>query len=62
MSEVKTDVYIVVHPKLQMTFGGKSQKVEVGSEVTLTEAQAKRMGKKVKPFVRAKKVDASKAK
>ena len=57
MSEVKTDVYIVVHPKLQMTFGGKSQNVKPGTEVTLTEAQAKRLGLKVKPFIKAKKVE-----
>jgi hypothetical protein len=60
MSEVKTSVYIVVHPKLQMMSGGKSQRVEVDTEITLTDEQAKRMGKKVKPFVKAKKVDASK--
>ena len=60
MSEVKTDIYVVVHPKLQMSFGGKSQHVEPGTEITLTEEQAKRMGTKVKPFVKPKKVNASK--
>jgi hypothetical protein len=60
MSESKASVYTVVHPKLQMTLGGKSQAIEVGTELTLTDAQAKRMGGKVKPLAKTKKVDASK--
>lgn len=60
MSEQKTEIYIVVHPKLQMSFGGKSQHVEQGTEIKLTKEQAERMGSKVKPFVTPKKLDASK--
>lgn len=43
-----------------MSFGGKSQHVEQGTEIKLTKEQAERMGSKVKPFVTPKKLDASK--
>lgn len=46
--------YVVVHPKLNMTCGGKSQCVKVGTVLKgLTDSQVKRMGGKIKPLVAA---------
>jgi hypothetical protein len=43
----KTVKRIVVHPKLTMRVDGHMQRVPVGTELTLTETQAKRLGRKV---------------
>ena len=48
--------YVIKHPNLNFVVSGKTQKLEVGAEVELTELQAKKLGKKVAPFKAAKSV------
>ena len=41
----------VVHPKLYLAVKGKMQKIEVGTPLSLTDAQAKAFGSKVEKIV-----------
>lgn len=50
----------VTHPKLYMAVNGKLQHVEKGTELVLSEEQAKRLSSKVQVVKQAKKVDARK--
>ena len=52
--------HVVTHPKLHMLVNGQTQKMEVGTEMKLTGAQAKLLGSKVKEIKTAKKVDMTK--
>lgn len=48
----KSTRYIVVHPKLNMAVGGKSQRVEAGTILPpLTDAQIESLGSKIKEYV-----------
>lgn len=61
MADVKR---IVEHNKLYMRVNGETVHLEKGSEVTMTEEQAKRLGKKVSEpkAKKSAKADAGKAK
>lgn len=53
--------YVVVHPSLYMTLGGKKQAVAPGTELSdLTEAQIKKLGKKIKLAGTTKTVEVNK--
>ena len=47
----------VVHPKLQMSVGGKLQRIPVGTPLVLTEAQVQSLGAKVKPIGEKETID-----
>lgn len=57
MSEEKKPTHVVVHPKLTLRAGGKLQRLKVGSQIHLTEAQAEKMGDRVKPLVEGETLD-----
>ena len=48
---------VVAHPKLYMAVAGKLQHVPKGTEVTVTEAQCKALGKKLMDPAEQKKLD-----
>jgi len=49
----------VAHPNLYLSVKGKLQKMEVGTELTVTHEQAKSLGKKLTITKQARKVDVS---
>jgi len=53
---------VVDHPKLYMVVGGKMQHVKPGTEVTVSEEQAKKLGEKLKVAEGKKSVTADKPK
>lgn len=53
----KTVKRTVVHPKLYLRVDGKLQRVPVGTEITVTKAQAKSHGAKVSDPSKASKLD-----
>jgi hypothetical protein len=52
----------VVHPKLYMVANGKLQHVEKGTELVLSEDQAKKLSSKIEIQKQVKKIDARKSK
>lgn len=56
----KKPTHVVVHKKLYLGVGGKLQHVKVGAQLTLSEEQAERLGKKVMSIKEAKTIDMTK--
>ena len=52
----------VVHPKLFLAVEGKLQKIEVGTQLTLSDKQVKVLGAKVAPIKEPKTIKASSVK
>lgn len=49
----------IVHPNQYFAVAGKLQKMKVGTEITVTQEQAKKLGKKISVLKHAQKVDVS---
>ena len=56
----KKPTHVVVHKKLYLAVGGKLQQVKVGTQLTLSEEQANRLGKKVMSIKESKTIDMTK--
>jgi len=57
MLDSKKPTHEVIHPKLNMRVNRKLQRIAVGTELVLTDAQAKSLGNKVRSLKEKEKID-----